>query len=151
MVAPLEQVLLYENDEVIRRFMKNHGVSLPEAQEIFTETKRWLWFAAQRSPSDQLPLFNDGNPIDLMWHTFLLFTFDYAQFCQKYFGKFVHHYPRLSAEVQEFECRMQENPEKLLQEHKQVLKNMYELIHDELGADVLIRWCEEYPERFSNL
>lgn len=31
--------------------------------------------------------------IDWMWHTFLLFTRDYADFCGRYFGSFVDHLP----------------------------------------------------------
>jgi hypothetical protein len=31
--------------------------------------------------------------IDEMWHTFVLFTKDYAAFCERYFGHFVHHVP----------------------------------------------------------
>ena len=29
--------------------------------------------------------------IDIVWHTFLLFTAEYADFCDRYVGRFVHH------------------------------------------------------------
>jgi len=31
--------------------------------------------------------------IDEMWHTFILFTRDYAAFCEGHFGCFLHHVP----------------------------------------------------------
>jgi len=31
--------------------------------------------------------------IDAMWHTFLLFTKDYRQFCDAYLGRFIEHEP----------------------------------------------------------
>lgn len=31
--------------------------------------------------------------IDIVWHTFLLFTAEYADFCDRYVGRFVHHEP----------------------------------------------------------
>jgi hypothetical protein len=34
--------------------------------------------------------------VDEIWHTFLLFTREYAAFCQAAFGSFIHHVPRTS-------------------------------------------------------
>lgn len=34
--------------------------------------------------------------IDIVWHTFLLFTSEYADFCDRYVGRFVHHVPATS-------------------------------------------------------
>ncbi len=34
--------------------------------------------------------------IDEVWHAFILFTREYAEFCQAAFGSFVHHVPRTS-------------------------------------------------------
>jgi len=37
------------------------------------------------------------NPeVDEVWHTFILFTREYAEFCQAAFGTFIHHVPRTS-------------------------------------------------------
>lgn len=38
-------------------------------------------------------MHSEMREIDDMWHTFLLFTKDYADFCEKYFGEFIHHFP----------------------------------------------------------
>jgi hypothetical protein len=34
--------------------------------------------------------------IDEVWHAFILFTREYADFCQQAFGMFIHHVPRTS-------------------------------------------------------
>jgi hypothetical protein len=33
--------------------------------------------------------------VDEVWHTFILFTEDYAAFCADVFGRFIHHRPHL--------------------------------------------------------
>ncbi len=39
------------------------------------------------------------NPeVDEVWHTFILFTRKYHQFCEEIFGEFIHHTPETSAE-----------------------------------------------------
>lgn len=35
--------------------------------------------------------------IDEVWHTHLLFTRNYSQFCERVFGEFLHHEPELSS------------------------------------------------------
>lgn len=36
--------------------------------------------------------------VDEVWHTFILFTEDYASFCEKVFGFFLHHHPALPSQ-----------------------------------------------------
>jgi hypothetical protein len=47
-----------------------------------------------------LELFEDGltlfsKPVDTVWHTFLLFTRLYMEFCNTIFGYYIHHDPWL--------------------------------------------------------
>lgn len=35
-------------------------------------------------------------PVDEIWHTFILFMRDYADFCNEVFGRFIHHQPTTS-------------------------------------------------------
>jgi hypothetical protein len=155
----LEDVLAYRNEEVVYRFTQDHGVSLDDAEELFTETKRWLWLCChQRRASERgegryvaVPLLSEARAVDLMWHTFLLFTRDYAAFCEKYFGFFVHHNPQTRKEAEDWQTQLDSDRQGALRERKAVLKPAYELIYDVLGKDVLIRWVEEYPKRFSEI
>jgi hypothetical protein len=37
-----------------------------------------------------------SREVDAVWHDFILFTHEYADFCQAAFGAFIHHVPRTS-------------------------------------------------------
>ena len=39
-----------------------------------------------------------SNLVDIGWHTFLLHTRDYAEFCDRIAGRFIHHEPEDSSE-----------------------------------------------------
>ena len=74
-VGALEEVLAYSNSEVVLRFGNDFGFTTEEATKIFTETKKWLWLCAMRgADTTPLILFDEALAIDMMWHTFILFT-----------------------------------------------------------------------------
>lgn len=74
-------------DFLIEKFAKDHGYSEEEARVLFEDVKRFLLLGSivDASPAPSLP-------IDQMWHSFILFTKDYADFCEKV-GGFIHHRP----------------------------------------------------------
>ena len=152
----LEKVLSYQNPDVVERFAEDHGVSVGDAEEIFTEMKKWLWLCAKRrreleagAEFFQVPLFNEAFAIDLMWHTFLLFTEDYARFCEQHFGIFVHHRPRPIAERKAWAAKIAADPEGAMAERRESLRRVYAYLYDVLGPDTLVKWCEEFPRRFA--
>jgi len=153
-VRPLDEVLRYENDEVVHRFTADHGIEKADAEEIFLETKRWLWLCASEMASaengigERIPLLSEARVIDLMWHTFLLFTRDYADFCQKYFGFYVHHHPRTHVEKMAWERRVAEDRDAALAERRAMLRKAYVAVCDRLGERTLQKWCEDFPMRF---
>jgi hypothetical protein len=153
-VRPLEEVLAYQNDEVVHRFCNDNGIAHADADEIFLETKRWLWLCASEMASaadgigERIPLLSEARVIDLMWHTFLLFTRDYATFCQKYFGFFVHHHPRMRGEKEAWQKRIAEDRDGAVAERRKMLRRAYELVCDRLGQPTLKKWCEDFPTRF---
>lgn len=147
-VSSLEDTLRYENAEVVHRFSQDHRISIEDSEEIFLETKRWLWLCAT-NPDVHLPLFSEARAIDEMWHTFLLFTRDYAAFCETHFGKFVHHHPRTKKEKDAWDARVAADRAGAIAERKEKLRAAYEIVADVLGTDVLQKWCEEFPARFS--
>lgn len=83
-----------------------------------------LWFITERLNKNSIPahlvsqaaiefkkyiaLFGLGyetigmisEEVDEVWHNFILFTKEYAKFCQECFGKFVHHAPNTSQHPQ---------------------------------------------------
>lgn len=158
-LAPLEEVLAYQNEDVVIRFCEDKGVSPADSREIFQETKRWLWICAKRKIAldkgeiefFNIPLFNEAFIIDSMWHTFLLFSEDYTNFCEKYFGFFVHHYPKTHKETLKWRERIAKDPEGARLERRESLKKVYGYLYDELGPETLLKWCEDFPTRFQDL
>ena len=133
----LADVLAYHHPGVIRRYAKDYGASPEEATELFDEALKWLYLC-YRSATD-LPegtgctLGQDIAKIDDMWHTFLLFTRDYAVFCQHYFGVFLHHLPTDDEERQVVD-------EDAL---RQRVEQQYALIYDVLGEETLTAWHDD--------
>ncbi len=154
-LAALDVVLAYKNDDVVSRFADDHNVTLADAAEIFTETKRWLWITAKGRASESefvaVPLFNEAYAIDMMWHTFILFTQDYADFCARFFGAFIHHQPKSQAETLKWRARIESDPEGAKLEREQNLRKVYEYLYDEVGPEILVKWCEDFPARFKKL
>lgn len=81
--------LAYRNDEIIQRFARRNGVALEHAQALFEETKKFLVVAAANPGLNPSP----GKELDEMWHHFILHTRDYAAYCSRYLGGFIHHQP----------------------------------------------------------
>lgn len=154
MISSLEEVLRYENDEVVHRFSTDFKIACADADEIFIETKRWLWLCASQMDNasdgvgDRVPLLSEARVIDLMWHTFVIFTDDYARFCKKYFGFFVHHHPRTRVEKEAWEKRVAADREGALAERRAMLRKAYVTVCDQLGPATLKKWCEDFPARF---
>src|SRR5690349_17557159 len=85
---PLADILSYKHPRVIERHAQDQGVSPEIAARRFEGLKQFLAVAAIM-PGRKVT----SEPIDLMWHTFLLFTKDYRRFCTDYLGRFIEHEP----------------------------------------------------------
>lgn len=155
----LEQTLNYKNNDVVWRFAEDYNLSENDSEDIFLELKRWLWICARKQVQVEkgeispfiLPLFNEAYVIDLMWHHFLIFTLDYQNFCQDHFGFFIHHLPRPFSERKAWSEKIQTHPEEAKIERREMLEKVYSYLYDELGADILIKWCEVYPQKFPQI
>lgn len=75
-------------DLLIRRFSVDFKVTETEAKERFEETKKFLVLSA----TNRTNTYSPSKTVDEMWHSFLLSTKDYFEFC-KQLGCFVHHQP----------------------------------------------------------
>ena len=85
----LENVLEYRNPVLAQRFQQKLGISQEVAEQLFEDTKKFLYLCA----ASEKPI-SPNKTLDFGWHEFILFTEDYTDFCQKYFGHFIHHRPR---------------------------------------------------------
>ena len=84
--------LSYKNHDVVERIEKKLRLSNEAATLLFNDTVKFLALAALEEGNGLVP----PKAIDEAWHHFLLFTYEYADFCENYFGTFLHHVPSTS-------------------------------------------------------
>lgn len=95
---PVAEIMLYENERLYERYAVDHGTSLDGARERFVALKQFLTVCAVK-PGIKVA----SDEIDRMWHTFLLFTRDYREFCNDKLGRFVEHEPFEEARPEYYE------------------------------------------------
>src|SRR5262249_2354038 len=137
--ATLAEVLAYRHPGVVRRYAREQHASRGEAEEGFQETARRLYLCGRGLCEDfAFAMTPEIAKLDEMWHTFLMFTRDYADFCERYFGVFLHHVPN------EDEGEVREGGAEAVREQ---LERQFGLVYDVLGENTLKRWYEE--ERYA--
>lgn len=142
-MTPLATMLSYQNEAILARFQIDFPDSRLQASEALRELMKYIWLCClhqkeqQQYPGDQALLFNcvmhdEMSDIDNMWHTFLLFTQDYFDFCQQYLdGIFFHHVPFSGAE--------EEIP---IENYEQELTRYLSYIQKNLGEETLKKWFD---------
>ncbi|QTN29552.1 hypothetical protein HZ993_06965 [Rhodoferax sp. AJA081-3] len=84
-----DKISMFDFAKVTARYAKDGNVPLESAAETLLELKRWFTLCALHPEKT----YATGGQVDAMWHTFILFTKDYARFCQEIAGTFIHHSP----------------------------------------------------------
>lgn len=147
MIKPLHSVMEYHNKHVIDRFISMHDIPLSEAKLIFEDTKRYLWLNAtigrERAKGENVPdvyIAKSMVIIDEMWHAFILNTRDYIDFCNEYFGGFIHHPPDSPKYLENLKNLGEEKTDEIL------LEEMIALVYDYLGEEVVQRWFDTYHQ-----
>jgi len=77
-------------DQLVSRISRDHAVDWSYAERIMDQTLAFLRLCAANSGESYAP----SNIVDIGWHMFILFTREYADFCQRLAGRFIHHIPR---------------------------------------------------------
>jgi len=104
--------LAYCNEDVLFRFSHIYDLPEDEVRDLFQETKKFVAIGA----SPNVYINDDLLIIDEMWHNFILFTPVYAQFCERFFGRFVHHIPTSKKEREAHQKLLETDPEKARKE-----------------------------------
>lgn len=140
MLAPLNQILSYQHPAVVRRFQKDHPEKANQAEQLFSDLLRFFWSSKkhaidrQANPKDDSLNFvfimdEEMRDIDQMWHVFLLYTKDYMDLCESYFGEYLHHLPDIVPTFEKGSFEFETNLNKFLS-----------YVYDHLGEDVVTRW-----------
>ena len=153
----LSYALAYTNDAVIEKFLERHDVPLAEARSLFRETKKWLWLAARTQDEaaaglDATPQLAIDGPLvllDEMWHTFILFTSDYAHYCYSRFGRYVHHHPTTADEKQRRREDYDRAPAAFRRKERARMRAQYTYVCEQLGEATLRRWYSDFARRYT--
>jgi hypothetical protein len=85
----------YVNPDLVARIAVEHGVSEAKGARWLAEMLKFL--VVTDALMDELggEYWPKAPPpeVDFAWHAFILDTEAYASFCQRYFGRFIHHRP----------------------------------------------------------
>ena len=141
----LKTILQYSNENVISRFLDMFEMPETEAQDIFKETKKFLYLTDK---GEDVFICDDMLIIDEMWHNFVLFTNDYYRFCHQYFNTFKHHIPATKQEKHQYKRKLQEQPEETKQKMLSRIEQLISLTYDHLGEATVIKWFSVYPEKY---
>ncbi|MEW6497872.1 MAG: hypothetical protein AB1589_36035 [Cyanobacteriota bacterium] len=146
----LSKAINYQNYDVVERFTQLYDVSFDEANDIFLETKKWLWLADQPK-SHMITIIEPLLIIDEMWHNFILFTPEYTDYCLDCYGCYIHHAPTTQREKDNRQRQFREDPTRAREEQMQKLLQQCAFISQMLGATTLLKWFVEYPERYNEV
>jgi hypothetical protein len=140
MLAPLNEVMKYKHEAVVRRFKRDNPGKADQAEQLFEDLKTFFWIskkhyldkkAEPQNPDLKFVFIMDEEmrDIDQMWHVFLLYTKDYMDFCQQYFGEYLHHLPDIVPTFEKGSFDFESNLVKFLN-----------YVYDHLGAETVKRW-----------
>lgn len=146
MVLPdLQKLLEYQNRPVLKLYEQNYPNNRLSAEQAFQEVLKYLWLT-QKLTLDQkndpgnetLPyrcvMLRSMREIDEMWHEFILFTEDYCNFCQHYFGEYIHHLPNIFDNL----------PPSPREEVELEISKLLPYVYDNLGEVTLRTWFATY-------
>ncbi|MGM9454806.1 hypothetical protein ACTAZI_15890 [Legionella bozemanae] len=142
----LRLLLEYKNPLVVERFKQNFPGFSASAEQLFTDMLKYLWLSVKHeydlkanpgNPELQfIPVMHEEmRPIDNMWHEFILITLDYHEFCNHYFGEYLHHVPNMREKLQFTE-----------EDFTNQLELFLNYIYEQLGEETLTRWFNEHLE-----
>jgi hypothetical protein len=88
----IRKAMAYPLDKVMFRYRQDTGLSEREARRHERELKRFLALCAASERG-----YGMRGPIDNLWHTLILFTHVYENFCRDVAGRFIHHFPNIQS------------------------------------------------------
>src|ERR1700754_2463814 len=77
---------------IVERVREKGTLSAQQADEAVTEFRKYMALVALGNPE----LGMHSSEVDEIWHNFILFTREYAEFCHRICGHMIHHRPNTS-------------------------------------------------------
>lgn len=146
----LDDVLAYSCPDVVDSFLETYAIPREEAEELFLDVKRYLWL---RGVGEERGVKVYMSPslllMDEMWHTFMLFSPQYSDFCDRFFGHYLHHRPTTVREKAKMREEYENDPAQFNETVRADLRSMIELVVDELGGEIARRWFSTYTKKYT--
>ncbi len=120
--------------QVINRCKKEHNYTDQDMIILEQELKKYLALSAVKTKED-LGTGMFSHDVDNLWHAFILFTPEYAEFCNNYIGHFIHHAPEIN------EHRSPEQQEEARKDFQAFVKNYEETFGEEVHAIWFLDMC----------
>lgn len=79
----------FDTQQLSDSYQRQYGVDSEYADRLVDGLHKWLTVCALE-PNEGYALFGE---VDLIWHEFILDTEKYEEYCEKSFGRFMHHAP----------------------------------------------------------
>lgn len=125
----------YPMNTIIERCKKDFNYSDEDMKIIEKEFKRFMAMSViMKGTGSGVGMYS--KDVDNLWHSFILFTHEYAHFCNKFMGNFIHHIP---------ETDTNKTPEKMLEVRKdfqEFIKNYEEIFAEEVHPIWFLDMCE---------
>lgn len=144
----LSVLLQYRNKDVIDSFCASLDIAEAEAELIFVELLKFFWISETSKEHSVRTIDTPILILDEMWHTFVLFTREYAGFCDRYFGRFIHHVP--TTETQKLLERERSKDHGRRAQVMDEKRERYNLIYDLLGKETFQLWYFKFPDLYSS-
>ncbi|MBD9450273.1 hypothetical protein IB244_01585 [Rhizobium sp. RHZ02] len=84
---------------ILARYCKEEGLSMEIAQDHRREMLRFLALCGTATLHGKR--YGMTGAVDELWHTFVIFTREYAAFCDAVAGRFLHHVPEVEGQMSE--------------------------------------------------
>jgi hypothetical protein len=92
-VSMIDAAMSYDMTPVMARYGEKTRLPQEALDEHEREIKRFLAMCAMNPGR-----YGMRGPLDELWHTFIIFTSAYAEFCRQVGGRFIHHLPSTAEE-----------------------------------------------------
>jgi hypothetical protein len=91
----INSIMNYQMPNIIDRCQKDFKYTNEDMILLEKEFKRFLILCVlKKDPYENIGMYS--SDVDNLWHSFILFTKEYATFCHQYAGHFIHHAPRIN-------------------------------------------------------
>ena len=90
----IETAMSFPMDDLLRKYCMEHSLPIETAHEHEREIKRFLALSVINSSTKYVM----SGPMDELWHSFILFTKKYHEFCYLVAGHYIHHVPSVPSD-----------------------------------------------------